>query len=95
MRKRGFEHFQYVGPLGRGSVNGKHDHLAAAGQQKIIELQGVGGFLLVLDAHPVGKPREAGVLHVGGHAEVEVGGIHFPFDLLIQSSCHCCTDHNK
>ena len=71
--QRFFKHFQNVGPARCGCVYGQHGKLASASQKKIIKFQGMGGFFLILDTHPVGKPRQAGVLQVRGHGQIKVG----------------------
>ena len=49
--------------------------------------------LVVLLLHPMGHPRQVAVLEVCGHAQVDVGGIEFSLDLVVDRGRHLLGNH--
>ena len=59
-----------------------------------VELEGVRRLFLILDLHPVRHARQALVLEVRGHGQVEVGRIQLGVDLVVEGLLHAVIQHD-
>ena len=68
---------------------------AAAVEDEVEQLEGVSAFLVALDAHPMGEAFQVERLEVGGHGQVELGGVELFCDLAIEGILHLGTEHRS
>ena len=91
----GFEGGERAFPLRFGTFDGRKLDSPAPLRHEVEEFHGVEGLFLVLDTHPVGESWQIDRVEVGGHGEVEVGGVVFRIDLVIESCFHFGAKHGS